>query len=86
MWHTGCDFYGEWADALADEIPDWDATLTPGTPEYDKFIAGMDKAAEALLELQEAVSPSSGGPSTNLTEDGSGGVRVAARTLSSSGS
>ena len=57
MWHTGCDFYGEWADALADEIADWDATLTPGTPEYEAFIAGMDKAAEALLELQEAGVP-----------------------------
>ena len=57
MWHTGCDFYGEWADALADDISDWDATLTPGTAEYDQFIAGMDKAAEALLELQEAGVP-----------------------------
>lgn len=57
MWHTGCDFYGEWADALADDISDWDATLTPGTAEYNKFIAGMDKAAEALLELQEAGVP-----------------------------
>lgn len=56
-WHTGCDFYGEWADALADTIPDWDAVLTEGTPEYDAFIAGMDKAAEALLELQEAGVP-----------------------------
>ena len=45
------------ADALADEITDWDATLTPGNPEYDIFIAGMDKAAEALLELQEAGVP-----------------------------
>lgn len=54
MWHTGCDFSGEWADALADEISDWDAVLTPGTAAYDNFIAGMDKAAEALLELQEA--------------------------------
>lgn len=56
-WHTGCDFYGEWADALADTIPDWDAVLTEGTAEYDTFIAGMDKAAEALLELQEAGVP-----------------------------
>lgn len=54
MWHTGCDFSGEWADALADEITDWEATLTPGTGAYDNFIKGMDKAAEALLELQEA--------------------------------
>ena len=55
MWHTGCDFSGEWADALADEITDWDATLTPGTGAYDNFVKGMDKAAEALLELQDLV-------------------------------
>ena len=57
MWHTGCDFYGEWSDAMADEITDWDAVLTEGTEEYDAFVAGMDKAAEALLELQEAGVP-----------------------------
>lgn len=57
MWHTGCDFYGEWADALADEITDWDAVLTEGTEAYDAFIKGMDKAAVALLELQEAGVP-----------------------------
>ena len=53
-WHTGSDFCGEWADALADTVGDWDPVLTEGTPEYDAFVAGMDKAAEALLELQEA--------------------------------
>ena len=56
-WHTGCDFYGEWADALADEIPDWEAVFTDGTQENQAFVAGMDKAAEALLELQEAGVP-----------------------------
>ena len=54
MWHTGCNFSGEWADAIADSISDWDARLTEGTEEYDAFVAGMDKAAQALLELQEA--------------------------------
>ena len=57
MWHTGCDFYGEWADALADDISNWEATLTPGTAEHEAFLAGMDKAAQALLELQEAGVP-----------------------------
>ena len=57
MWHTGCTFSGEWADALADEITDWDAVLTEGTAEHKAFIAGMDKAAVALLELQEAGVP-----------------------------
>lgn len=54
MWHTGCNFSGEWADAMADEITDWDKRLTEGTAEYDAFVAGMDKAAKALLQLQEA--------------------------------
>ena len=52
-WHTGCDFSGEWADALADEITDWNAVLTEGTAENKAFVAGMDKAAKALLKLQE---------------------------------
>lgn len=54
MWHTGCDFSGEWADALADEITNWDEVLTEGTAAHENFILGMDKAAAALLELQEA--------------------------------
>lgn len=57
MWHTGCDFYGEWADAMDDKIEDWDAVLTEGTAEHEAFVAGMDKAAKALLELQEAGVP-----------------------------
>lgn len=57
MWHTGCDFYGEWADAMEDTITDWDAVLTEGTEEHETFVAGMDKAAAALLELQEAGVP-----------------------------
>ena len=52
-WHTGADFSGEWKDASNDEIADWEAVLTDGTPENEKFIEGMDKAAKALSELQE---------------------------------
>lgn len=52
-WHTGADFCGEWKDCMETDISDWDAVLTKGTPEYDAFVAGMDKAAKALLELQE---------------------------------
>ena len=52
-WHTGSDFTGEWTDAMNDEVADWDAMLTPGTDEYDAMIAGMDKAAAALKELQD---------------------------------
>lgn len=35
----------------------WDMALTQGTAEYDKLIAGMDKGAKALLELQKAGVP-----------------------------
>lgn len=39
------------------EISDWDKALTEGTAEYETLIAGMDKAAEALKELQEQDIP-----------------------------
>lgn len=52
-WHTGADFIGEWKDASNDEILEWDAVLTSGTTENKQFIEGMDKAAKALLQLQE---------------------------------
>lgn len=55
-WHCGSDFSGNWWDSLQTEL-DWDNALTPGTPEYDALIAGMDKAAAALQQLQEADVP-----------------------------
>ena len=51
-WHTGSDFSGEWSDAMNDEIADWNAVFTDGTPENKQLLDGMDKAARALLELQ----------------------------------
>ncbi len=56
-WHCGKDFTGEWKDSQNTIIEDWDAALTEGTPEYEELIAGMDKGAEALLELKEAGIP-----------------------------
>lgn len=53
-WHTGADFSGEWKHALETAVEDWDAVFTEGTHENIEFLKGMDKAAEALLELQEA--------------------------------
>lgn len=55
-WHCGSDFSGEWADAMADDL-DWDKALTEGTAEYDALVAGMDKGAAALKELQDANIP-----------------------------
>lgn len=53
-WHTGCDFLGGWSDCLNDTIRDWDAVLTPGTHAHEEFLAAMDKAADALSQLQDA--------------------------------
>ena len=56
-WHCGCDFSGSWDECMKTEIADWGKSLTEGTPEYEKLIAGMDKAAEALKELKEQNIP-----------------------------
>lgn len=56
-WHCGCDFGGSWNECMNTEIEDWDKALTEGTPENDKLIQGMDKAAKALKELQEQGIP-----------------------------
>ncbi len=56
-WHCGCDFSGSWDESMKTEIKDWDKALTEGTPEYETLIAGMDKGAEALKELQEQNIP-----------------------------
>ena len=52
-WHTGYNFSGEWNEAMKTEVKDWDAVLTDGTPENKAFLDGMDKAAKALLKLQD---------------------------------
>lgn len=56
-WHCGSDFSGEWKDCMEDEVADWSAFLTEDTPEYEKLLEGMDKAARALLELKEKNIP-----------------------------
>lgn len=56
-WHCGCDFSGSWDECMKTEISDWDKALTEGTPEYEKLINGMDKAAEALKELKDKNIP-----------------------------
>lgn len=56
-WHCGSDFCGSWSECMETEISDWDKALTEGTAEYETLIAGMDKAAEALKELQEQDIP-----------------------------
>ena len=53
-WHCSSDFTGNYDDSKNDEIINWDAVLTKGTPENEAFIENMDHAGQALLELQEA--------------------------------
>lgn len=52
-WHMGSDFSGAWSEAMESTVADWDAMLTKGTPEHQAALAGMDKAASALKQLQE---------------------------------
>ncbi len=56
-WHCGSDFSAGYEESLHTDIADWDAALTEGTPEYAALITGMDKAAVALQELDEAGVP-----------------------------
>lgn len=56
-WHTGSNFSGEWKDAMADDISDWEAAFTEGTAEHKQILDGMDKGARALLGLQKAGVP-----------------------------
>ncbi len=55
-WHCGSDFSGSHTESLETNL-NWDAALTPGTNEYNALIAGMDKAAKALQELEDAGVP-----------------------------
>ncbi len=55
-WHCGSDFSGSHTESMNTDL-NWDKALTPGTDEYKTLIAGMDKGAAALKELQEAGVP-----------------------------
>lgn len=55
-WHCGSDFSGSHTESLETNL-DWSRALTEGTNEYNALIAGMDKGAKALKELQEAGIP-----------------------------
>lgn len=56
-WHCGSDFSGSWEESQNTVIADWDKALTPGTPENDALLAGMDKGAEALRQLRDKGIP-----------------------------
>ena len=55
-WHCGADFSGSHTESLNTDL-NWDKALTPGTDEYNTLIAGMDKGAKALKELQKVGVP-----------------------------
>lgn len=58
-WHCSSSFTGSFDESQADELTQeqWDAIITDGTPEHAAFIQGMDKAGNALLELQNEGIP-----------------------------
>ena len=55
-WHTGPDFASSYKQSQEDTLC-WDTALTPGTPAYEALIAGMDRAAPYLEQLQERDIP-----------------------------
>lgn len=55
-WHCGSDFNGSHTESMESDL-NWSAALTEGTAEYNNLIAGMDKGAKALQELQKAGVP-----------------------------
>jgi hypothetical protein len=58
-WHCSSAFDQSYDACKADELTaeQWEAVLTEGTAENRAFIAGMDKAANALMQLQNEGIP-----------------------------
>lgn len=58
-WHCSSNFDKGFTECQADKLTDeqWEQMLTEGTPEYRAMLAGMDKAGNALLELQREGIP-----------------------------
>ena len=58
-WHCSSAFDKSYDECKADEFTteQWDRVLTEGTTENAEFIAGMDKAANALKQLQDKNIP-----------------------------
>ncbi len=58
-WHCSSKFDGSFDESQADELTpeQWEAVLTDGTPEHTAFIQAMDKAGNALLQLQNQHVP-----------------------------
>ena len=58
-WHCSANFDGGYDECKRDSLTNaqWDAMFTEGTPEHAAAISGMDKAGNALLELQKEGIP-----------------------------
>ncbi len=58
-WHCSKDFDESYDACKADELTpvEWEAVLTKGTPENEAFLAAMDKAGNALKQLQNEGIP-----------------------------
>ena len=55
-WHTGSDFASGYNESKAHNL-NWEAALTPGTSEYAKLLADMDRAVPYLQQLEDAGVP-----------------------------
>lgn len=55
-WHTGADFSSSYNECKADDI-NWDKAFIEGSSTNKKLIAGMDKAAKYLKQLNDAGVP-----------------------------
>ena len=56
-WHCDQNFSRGYQQCLNGNLSNWDKALTPGTDEYDKLVAGMDKGAQALKQLADEGVP-----------------------------
>lgn len=56
-WHCGKNMDKGYTECCNDVVEDWNALLTPGTPENIEFTANLDKAGNALKKLQNKGIP-----------------------------
>lgn len=53
-WHCSCYFTDSWDECMKSEVSNWDSWFDETSDDYADMIKGMDKAAKALKQLQDA--------------------------------
>ena len=53
-WHCSCYFTESWDACMNSEVSNWDSWFDEKSDDYADMLRGMDKAAKALKELQDA--------------------------------